>query len=441
VAADNEPQPKTVHKIFVPGHSAARRFTIQYVPQLTASTILTNRVRQQSEAIVEKVLAVLRTEVSDYVGRDDGGNTIQDNIAAYLAEMLDWIDLGGEPGHQSFDSAIRHRASQGLTLSSLLHAYRLGAATIWDELAHLADTDEINKEALIAATPSIFAWMNTNSLRAHAVFREIDIRDARRNEQVRAALLDTLLFNDSSIGAAFWDAVAALGLPRTGQLTVIAATSAEHTSIGDSPPDIETRITSHAAVQDAWFRLAASSQIGVVSLRRNRADALDSIAGTICSEIPVLIGLGSPFTAITDCSKARAQAQIAMAASTNSRPTTRYNRDVLPILLASSPDAAATVVASTLGPVLELPPDRAEPLLATVHTWLRLSQSVSATAAELHCHRNTVNYRLRRFTELTGRPLTDSFWLAQVALALEAPLAQIDVAHGRSFGSHAARHD
>ena len=371
-----------------------------------------------------RVLTVLRSEVSDYVGRDDGGNTIQDNIASYLAEMLDWIDLGAEPGHESFDSAIRHRASQGLTLSSLLHAYRLGAATIWDELARLAETDQIEKEALIAATPSIFAWMNTNSLRAHAVFREIDIRDARRNEQVRAALLDTILFNDSSIGASFWDAVAALGLPRTGQLTVIAATSAQHTSIGDPPPDIETLISSHAAVQDAWFRLASSSQIGVVSLRRNRADALDSIAGAICLDIPVLIGLSSPFTAIADCSKARAQAQIALAASATSRPITRYNRDVLSVLLASAPDAAATVVETTLGSVLELPPDRAEPLLTTVHTWLRLGQSVSATAAELHCHRNTVNYRLRRFTELTGRPLTDNIWLAQVALALEAPRAQ-----------------
>jgi hypothetical protein len=424
VGADNGPQPKTIFQNFVPGHNAARRFTIRYVPQLRRQTVLTDRIRQQSDAIVAKVFIVLRSEVSNYIGRDDDGNTVQDNIAGYLTEMLDWIDLGADPGHWSFDSAIRHRASQGLTLSSLLHAYRLGAATIWDELARLADTDEIEKEALIAATPSIFAWMNTNSLRAHAVFREIDIREARRNEQVRAALLDTILFNDSSIGAAFWDAVAALGLPRTGQLTVIAATSAEHTSIGDSPPDIETLIASHAAVQDAWFRLTSGSQIGVVSLRRNRAEALDGIAGTICSDIPVLIGLSSPFTAIADCSKARAQAQIAMAASANSRPTTRYNRDVLPVLLASSPDAAAAVVATTLGPVLELPSDKAEPLLTTVHTWLRFGQSVSATAAELHCHRNTVNYRLRRFTELTGRPLTDNFWLAQVALALEAPRTQ-----------------
>ena len=38
----------------------------------------------------------------------------------------------------------------------------------------------------------------------------------------------------------------------------------------------------------------------------------------------------------------------------------------------------------------------------------------------LHCHRNTVNYRLRRFWDLTGRSLSDGAWLAQVVLALEA---------------------
>ncbi|OBI54482.1 CdaR family transcriptional regulator [Mycobacterium sp. E796] len=385
-------------------------------------TALVDRVRQRSSVIVTKVLTRLRAEVPDYLPNgDDSGDAVRENIADYLAEMLDWIDLGADPGHWNLESAnrVRHRASQGLTLSSLLHAYRLGAAAIWDELARLADRDELDTEALIAATPSIFAWLNTNSLRAHAVFREIDIRDARRNEQVRAALLDTVLFNESSMGAPFWDAVAALGLPRTGQLTIIAATSAEP-SVEHSPPDIETLISAHPAVRDSWFRLTSHSQLGVVSLRRNRADALDTIAATICTDIPIMIGLSSPFTDIADCSKARAQAQVAMSASSNSRPSTRYDRDVVAVLLASSPDAAASVVTTTLGPVLELPTERREPLLTTVDTWLQRGQSVSATADELHCHRNTINYRLRRFAELTGRPLTDNFWLAQVALALEA---------------------
>ncbi|WP_374022554.1 PucR family transcriptional regulator [Mycobacterium sp. HNNTM2301] len=394
--------------------------------QQRPQTGLVDRVRQQSDKIVTKVLARLGTEVPDYLPSGEySADAVRDNIADYLAEMLAWIELGADPGHWDLDTAnrMRHRASQGLTLSSLLHAYRLGAAAIWDELAQLAVTDELDNEALIAATPSIFAWMNTNSLRAHAVFREIEIRDARRNEQVRAALLDTVLFNESSIGAAFWDAVAALGLPRTGQLSVMAAATAAPVA-APAPPDIETLISAHPAVQGSWFRLASHSQLGIVALRPSRADALDSIAENACANVPILIGLSSPFTAIADCSKARAQALVAMSASTNDRPTTRYNRDVLAVLLASSPDVAEAVVTATLGPVLQLPAERAQPLISTVQSWLQLGQSVAATAKKMHCHRNTVNYRLRRFAELTGKPLTDNIWLAQVALALEASGAQ-----------------
>ncbi len=89
---------------------------------------------------------MLRADVSDYVGRDDGAAWCRTISPVTSAEMLDWIDLGADPVQWSSDSAIRHRASQGLTLSSLLHAYRLGAATIWDELARLAETDEIERK-------------------------------------------------------------------------------------------------------------------------------------------------------------------------------------------------------------------------------------------------------------------------------------------------------
>ncbi len=163
------------------------------------------------------------------------------------------------------------------------------------------------------------------------------------------------------------------------------------------------------------------AQLGVVSFRRNRGSALDDLAVKIAARLPVWIGLSSPFPAVAECVKACTQAQVAARACSATRPTIRYNRDVLSVLMASSPDAATTVVSATLGPVLALPPERRELLIETVRTWLRRGQSVSATAAEMHCHRNTVNYRLRRFAELTGRSLADNTWLAQVVLAVEAP--------------------
>lgn len=123
----NERQPKVAISSLVPRHNTGLRFTIRYMLQQRPSAVLVDRVRQRSGEIVTKVLTLLRTEVPDYLpSSDDSGESVRDNIADYLEEMLDWIDRGAEPGHPSFDSAIRHRASQGLTLSNLLHAYRLG---------------------------------------------------------------------------------------------------------------------------------------------------------------------------------------------------------------------------------------------------------------------------------------------------------------------------
>jgi PucR C-terminal helix-turn-helix domain len=379
---------------------------------------LANRTRVRSDAIVEEIAQAFRAQVPGYhPGEGLSDSDVRKNIAAYVDDVLSLVGGGPEPKPEALEGVMRQRAGQGITLTSLLQSYRLGVAILWQAFADLAKGNEKQKDALIAATPALFAIMDAYSRRAHAVYREIEIRDARRNEQIRATMLDTVLSEDSSAGAVFWDAVTALGLPREGQFAVIAAKHAA----GDATPDIEALVAAHAGVEEAWFLLKPRAQLGVVSFRRNRRDALDDLVDRITARLPVRIGLSSPFTAVTECTKARAQAQVAARASSALHPAIRYNRDVLPVLMASSPDAAATVVSVTLGPVLELPAERREPLIKTVRTWLQRGQSVSATAAEMHCHRNTVNYRLRRFSELTGRSLADNAWLAQVVLAMEAP--------------------
>ena len=349
-------------------------------------------------------------------------DNLRDQISNYLADVLDYMAGAPEPGPEALDPFMRAKFDAGITLTSLLHSYRLGAATIWDALAELARRDDKQKDALIAATPALFGLLNTYSTRAHAIYREVEIRDARRNEQIRATMLDTVLSENSSVGADFWNAVTILGIPRTGQFAVVVATTDDDQAAHDAPTDIEALVTSHTAVEDAWFRLAPRSQLGLVSFRRNKISALDDIGDKVAKREPVCVGVSVPFTSVADCAKARAQAQVAATAASAAQPAIRYNRDVLPVLMASSPDAAATVIATTLGPVLELPAERRDPLIDTVRTWLQLRQSVSATATVLHCHRNTVNYRLRRFAELTGGSLADNAWLSRVVLAVQAPL-------------------
>jgi PucR C-terminal helix-turn-helix domain len=402
-------------------HKSLLTITIASVSPQQPLASVANRARLRSDAIVEEIAQAFRSQVPGYgPGEGLSDSSIRKNIAGYVEDVLNLAGGGPEPRPEALEMLMRQRAEEGITLTSLLQAYRLGVPILWGALADLAKGREKQKDALIAATPSLFAVMDLYSRRAHAVYREIEIHDARRNEQIRATMLDTVLGGDSTAGAAFWDAVTALGLPHSGEFAVIAAVTASEHSTEGTTPDIEAIVAAHPGVEEAWFRLKPHAQLGVVSFRRQRSSALDDLAVKVAARLPVRIGLSGLFTMVTDCARARTQAQVAARAAAVGRPTIRYDRDVLSVLMASSPDAATTVVSATLGPVLELPPERREPLTNTVRTWLRHGQSVSATATEMHCHRNTVNYRLRRFAELTGRSLADNTWLAQVVLAVEA---------------------
>ena len=59
-------------------------------------------------------------------------------------------------------------------------------------------------------------------------------------------------------------------------------------------------------------------------------------------------------------------------------------------------------------------------LLGTLEAWVRSNGSATRTAAEVHCHRNTVLNRLRRVEQLTGRRSPADFVPVDLDLALRA---------------------
>ena len=105
-------------------------------------------------------------------------------------------------------------------------------------------------------------------------------------------------------------------------------------------------------------------------------------------------------------------------ASRRPEDVVRFEQQPLAVLLAAAPDRAA-LAAAVLGPVLDLSPEDRAVILQTAHTWLATGGSSSAAADQLHVHRNTVRYRLRRIEELTGRDLARPVDASEVYVALE----------------------
>jgi hypothetical protein len=84
--------------------------------------------------------------------------------------------------------------------------------------------------------------------------------------------------------------------------------------------------------------------------------------------------------------------------------------------LAGDADARRELVTEIYAPLV----DAAGPLLQTVASYLERGGALEATARDLYVHPNTVRYRLRRVTELTGRSPTEprDAFVVQTALVL-----------------------
>ena len=83
----------------------------------------------------------------------------------------------------------------------------------------------------------------------------------------------------------------------------------------------------------------------------------------------------------------------------------RYGDSRVAALVAAAPDLALGLAHEVLGAVLEQSDEEQELLVGTLRAWYAAEGSADEAARLLHCHPNTVRYRLAKVTRLTGRDL------------------------------------
>lgn len=115
---------------------------------------------------------------------------------------------------------------------------------------------------------------------------------------------------------------------------------------------------------------------------------------------PGPIVASDPLAGLDDVPKAArsTMAALSVASAWPAAPRPAITSDFLPELaLAGDPDAKQALISAVY-----LPLAAEETLLATASNFLESSPSLEATARTMFVHANTVRYRLRRITEITG---------------------------------------
>lgn len=99
---------------------------------------------------------------------------------------------------------------------------------------------------------------------------------------------------------------------------------------------------------------------------------------------------------------------------------TVFDDSPVPMLVVSAPTTAAAISKQILGPILELSDSDRELLITTMAVYFEVDGSASQAAERLHCHPNTVRYRLRRIEKLAGRSFERKLDSAELYIALNA---------------------
>lgn len=301
---------------------------------------------------------------------------------------------------EPFMISARDRATEGMPLEDLLHAYRLGGRLGWLAIVEATEPDE--REHLIVAAERLMQYVDAVSAAVAQAY--LDERQQVVSEEERSArdLFDALL--------------------------------------ADTPIDarLETLMERRAfALADAYrpfvLRLPGSSSRRhaelASALRREHMLALtegDRIAGLAPPEMEPpppgngLIAVGD-VTARDQLGAAIDDLRVIaeLAESRGIRGRVQPQSFALELLLLAAPRHATKLAHRVLDPLRTAEAGRSTELLTTLDAFLDCGLDRRRTAERLHVHPNTLDYRLKRIRELTDMDVRNPQDVALLVLALK----------------------
>ena len=358
----------------------------------------------RSRAIARDLVATFVAEIPLYqeLPREELDGDITRITATNLRIVERMLRTGVPPTEADLgDLAVSaaRRAAEGVPLGAVLTAYSLGVRALWHALLDDAGPEDLAD--VLSATDLVFRFQQTALSVVATAYADERQTISGHERDTRHALVSALL-----TGTALSERVA----DRYAVLVL---------SIGPTPED-DSAIAAHRALRRVQDELPAvlhrlDVQGGVVLLPPDH-------------DVPALITrlnttTGAPITAAhavaatPDLPHAHDQTRdvLDIVLRLNRPPGAYRLEDVLLEYQLSQRTPATAALAALLDPLSDNPD-----LLPTLELYLAENLNRRRTAARLHLHPNTVDYRLRRVTALTGLDPSRPADLQHIGAALAA---------------------
>jgi hypothetical protein len=354
-------------------------------------------IEGETAVLVPRIGERIREEIPDFrrLPADALAGAIRGNVARALTALRDLRPPTDAELEQA--AAIgRERAEQGLTVDAVLHAYRITVTAVWSRFGELARERGADVTSVLAFSETLWVWADAVMDIVGAAHREVELEQAREEQQRRDAFLLALLTGTLDASELRRDS-ATFGLDADRLFTPFRARG---------PGALSHRAITVLAGDDGL----------VMALDRDLA----GIATRPPGDVPgIVTGIG-PAVRLEALPAAFAMASRALQTAVafgQEGAFTLADLSIRPAIVADEVlgDAFA---ARYLEPLAGLGRLGAE-LEETLRTWLDQGMRVDDTARALHVHPNTLRHRLRRFEEATGTTLRDPRHLVELWWALE----------------------
>jgi hypothetical protein len=352
---------------------------------------LVERIEDELEDVVARIGERIREEIPDFrrLPAERLADAVRGNVSRALAALKELRDP--TPDELERAAAVgRERAEQGLTVDAVLHGYRISITAVWSRFGELARAEGADVASVLAFSETLWHWGDAVMDVVAAAHREVELEQAREEQQRRDAFVFALL---------------------TGTLDADELRR-ESATFGLDPERAYVPFRARNATHRAALAIAGTGGLFI---------ALDHDVAGIAAQPPqappkVTVGYAPParLDALpTGFALASRALQTALAFGQQGA-FSLAELSIRPAILADEAlgDAFAErhlAPAQALGMELE----------ETLRTYLDQGMRIEDTARALHVHANTLRHRLKRYEEATGTSLRDPRVMVELWWALE----------------------
>ena len=388
------------------------------------------RVERKIDALARRMLAELVKQIPLYrmLPQEQLQGEILDILRYNLQVFLRILrEGGGRPSPEDLAeirASAARRAEERIPLEAVLTAYHVGALVAWQAL-HEESTAEERDELLELAT-HVMAYIESVTSGVAAAYLEERQAIYGEEREARRALAEALL--SGTYTEALAQRVGQILAPGYVVLFLQIGTSADEEDTGVAGAVAARRKLRRAErglVEASEGALSLLGALGGPVLLPTKGDSGDEeidrsrdVVAAVAAAADAPVTAGASFRpGIDGISTAGAEAaEVLRLATELGRPPGLYQLDdVLLEYVLTRPSEAGERLSDVLAPL-----DHGPELVATLGGYFAADFDRRKAAAALNIHPNTLDYRLRRVSELTGLSVSTAHGLQVLGAALVA---------------------